>query len=131
MKRALIHGLVSGLLAAAACIAWLKFYEYASYIDFSPIISYVGLIVIPVVALVIASLVYVWMEKKWSTKGVWIFHFLMSGISMASLAGPFKVHFPEGTDEMILMFVYGLFLPMHLFPALAWYTLKPILKSNN
>jgi hypothetical protein len=130
MKRYLLHGILSGLLAAVACIAWLKFYEYASHVDFSPVIGIMPLIAIPVIAMIIASLFYGFMYKQWSTRGEWIFNFLLTGITLASLIGPFKTHL-ETDDEMIQIFIYGLVLPMHFFPAIAWYTLKPMLNHQS
>ncbi|MFI5204324.1 MAG: hypothetical protein ACHQF2_07485 [Flavobacteriales bacterium] len=127
-KKIYLHGVASGALAAVACVAWCKFYEFAAYVSYPTVFGITELIAIPVAAMILASVVYGWMEKKWKKKGEWIFHFLLTGITLASLIGPIKMHLPD--DVEMPEFFPAMVLPMHFFPALAWYTLKPMLNQS-
>jgi hypothetical protein len=124
MKRALFLGLVAGLLAAVAAIIYQRVYTNALGADFSEQVKTVTLVIICTVASLLAGFGY-WLLTKWlQQKGEIIFNFLLAIVSFATILGPFATKLPL-TVEMPELFP-GLTVPMHFFPALAWFTLKPL-----
>jgi hypothetical protein len=124
MKRPLLLGLVAGLLAAVAAIIYQRVYTNALGADFSEQVTIVNIILVCTVAGLLAGVGY-WLLTKWlHRKGEIVFNFLIAIISFATILGPFAIKLPL-TVEMPELFP-GLTVPMHFFPALAWFTLKPL-----
>jgi hypothetical protein len=124
MKRALLLGLVAGLLAAVAAIMYQKVYASSLGTDFSEQVKPLNIFIVCTVASLLAGFGY-WLLTKWlHRKGEIIFNFLITIISFATILGPFAAKLPL-TVEMPELFP-GLTVPMHFFPALAWFTLKPL-----
>jgi hypothetical protein len=73
---------------------------------------------------VLAAIGYTLLDKWLKTRGEIVFNLCFSLISFASLLAPIAVSLPR-TIETPELFP-GLVIPMHFFPALAWFTLKPI-----
>ena len=68
-----------------------------------------------------------WALVKWLPKqGEIIFNFSFSILSFASLIIPVTFKLPLDVQAPELF--PGLAVPMHFFPALAWYTIKPFFK---
>jgi hypothetical protein len=62
---------------------------------------------------------------KWLPKpGEIVFNFALVVLTFASIMGPFAVKLPLDFEQPELF--PGLTVPMHFFPALAWFTLKPL-----
>ncbi|MBK8345886.1 MAG: hypothetical protein IPL12_22930 [Bacteroidetes bacterium] len=53
-----------------------------------------------------------------------VFNILLATLSIASFYGPLSQALP--LDIMAPELFLGLAAPMHLFPALAWFTLEPV-----
>ena len=124
MKRPLLLGLVAGLLAAVAALIYQRVYTNALGADFSAQVTTVNIILVCTVADLLAGFGY-WLLTKWlHRKGEIVFNFLIAIISFATIMGPFATKLPL-TVEMPELFP-GLTVPMHFFPALAWFTLKPL-----
>lgn len=125
-KRLLLLGLISGVLAGVASLIYQKVYFTTNEIDFSGFQFFkpVSIILICVVAGLLASTGY-GILTKWSPRyGEIIFNFALMIVSFASILGPIGYKFPlefEGPE-----FFPGLAIPMHFFPALGWFTLKPL-----
>ncbi len=64
------------------------------------------------------------LDKVLKAKGEIVFNLLFSIISFATLLAPFAVKLPLDLDTPELF--PGMVIPMHFFPALAWFTLKPL-----
>lgn len=127
-KKVFYHSLSAAILASIAGILYSRIYFFATEADFKMVLNAGSIIGLNVMACLTAGLLY-WLLIKWlKQKGEVVFSFLFSIISFAcvmipiSITLPLKVKFPE--------LFPGLAVPMVFFPAMAWYTLKPIFNSS-
>lgn len=124
MKRTLLLGVAAGILAAIAALIYQRVYTSSLGADFSDLVKPVNIFITCTGAGILSALGY-WLLTKWMPlKGEIIFNFLIVLISFATILAPFAAKLPL-TVEMPELFP-GLTVPMHFFPALAWFTLKPL-----
>jgi ABC-type branched-subunit amino acid transport system permease subunit len=123
-KKPLALGIVSGLLAGIAGIVYSRVYYTINESDFSKVASAVRIVSASVFGGVLAAIGYTLLDKWLRTRGEIVFNLCFALISFASLLAPIAVSLPR-TIETPELFP-GLVIPMHFFPALAWFTLKPI-----
>lgn len=123
-KRLLLLGLVSGILAGVAALIYQKVYTGSLGADFSTIVKPVNIMIISILAGLLASVGYGLLTKWLPKAGEIIFNFVLVILTFASILGPFATKLPLEV-EMPELFP-GLTVPMHFFPALAWFTLKPL-----
>lgn len=123
-KKIFFHSLVAGILAAAAGIIYYRIYYFATEADFSSVLNTGTIIALNIFVCQLAGVLY-WASVSWlNKKGDVLFHFLFSILSFAaviipiSITLPLKIQFPE--------LFPGLAVPMVFFPAMAWYTAKPL-----
>lgn len=123
-KRALLLGLVSGILAGVASMIYTKVYFGTNEADFSKVASTVSVLASSTLGGVLAGLGYWLLYKLLKGRGEIIFNFVFTILSFASILMPLAVRLPLDVEFPELF--PGLAVPMHFFPALAWYTLKPL-----
>lgn len=123
-KRLLLLGLISGVLAAVASLIYQKVYFKTNEIDFSGTIKPVTVFLICIVAGLLASVGYGIVTKWLPRYGEIIFNLVLMIVSFATILGPIAYKFPLEFESP--EFFPGLAIPMHFFPALGWYTLKPL-----
>ncbi len=129
LKRLLLLGVVSGILAGIASLIYQKVYSTSLGVDFSKIAKPVGIVISCVVGCLIAALGY-WLLNKWlKNKTEIVFNFLFVILSFATIVGAFAAKLPLDTTSPELF--PGLVIPMHFFPALAWLTLRPLFFNTN
>lgn len=123
-RRALLLGIVSGLLAGIAGLVYARVYYSANQADFSKVVSTVRIIAASLFGGVLAAIGYTLLIRGLKTRGEIVFNFLFTLLSFASLLMPigFKLPLTIETPELFP----GMVIPMHFFPALGWYTLKPL-----
>jgi hypothetical protein len=124
LKKSLVLGLSAGILAGIASIVYANIYKSALGADFSKIAQPVGMILSSVLGCMLASVAYYFSARWLKNTGEIIFNLVFVLLSFASILGPFAAKLPLDVD-MPELFV-GLTVPMHFFPALAWFTLKPL-----
>jgi hypothetical protein len=73
---------------------------------------------------VLAAVGYWAADKLLKAKGEIVFNLVFSILSFATLLAPFAAKLPLDIEAPELF--PGMVIPMHFFPALAWFTLKPI-----
>jgi len=124
LKKALLLGIISGLLAGIAGIVYAKVYYSANEADFSKVAGTVSIIASSLFGGVLAAIGYTLLDKLLKAKGEMVFNLLFTLLSFASLLLPIGHRFnpPIDTPELFP----GMVIPMHFFPALGWYTLKPL-----
>jgi hypothetical protein len=123
-KKIVLLGVIAGLLAGVASIIYARIYNSSLGTDFSYPVKPVGIIAASTFGGILASVGY-WLFSKWlKANGEIIFNFAFTILSLASIIGPFAITLPLDI-EMPELFP-GLVIPMHFFPALAWFTLKPL-----
>jgi hypothetical protein len=123
-KKLLLLGLVSGVLAAIAALIYQKIYTNSLGADFSAIVKPVNIFITCILGGLLASVGYGLLTKWLPKPGEIIFNFILVILTFASILGPFATKLPLDV-EMPELFP-GLTVPMHFFPALAWFTLKPL-----
>jgi ABC-type branched-subunit amino acid transport system permease subunit len=123
-KRALLLGIVSGLLAGIAGLVYARVYYTANEADFSKVASAVKIISSSLFGGILAAIGYTILVRALKTRGEIVFNLLFTIFSFASLLLPIAYKLPL-TIETPELFP-GMVIPMHFFPALGWYTLKPI-----
>lgn len=123
-KKALLLGIVSGLLAGIAGLVYARVYYTANEADFSKVASSVRILASSLFGGVLAAIGYTILDKLLKAKGEIVFNFIFTLLSFASLLLPigFKLPLNVETPELFP----GMVIPMHFFPALGWYTLKPL-----
>jgi len=127
-KKIFFHGLVAGVLSAIASIIYYRVHYFAYEIDFSKIVTVAGLLAINLVGCMIAATGY-WLIKKWfGAKGDIIFNLTFSILSLASIIIPISINLPLDIQNPEMF--SGLTVPMHFFPALAWFTIDPLFKEK-
>jgi uncharacterized membrane protein YeaQ/YmgE (transglycosylase-associated protein family) len=129
LKRLLLLGVVSGILAGIASLIYQKVYSTSLGVDFSKIAKPVGIIISCMVGCLIAALGH-WLLNKWlKNKTEIVFNFLFVILSFATIVGAFAAKLPLDTTSPELF--PGMVIPMHFFPALAWLTLRPLFFNTN
>jgi hypothetical protein len=123
-KKLLLLGLVSGVLAAVAALIYQQVYTKSLGADFSAQVKTVNIFITCILAGLLASVGYGLLTKWLPKPGEIIFNFVFVILTFASILGPFAVKLPLEV-EMPELFP-GLTVPMHFFPALAWFTVKPL-----
>jgi ABC-type branched-subunit amino acid transport system permease subunit len=120
----LLLGIISGLLAGVAGIIYAKVYYETSEADFTSIAPNVRIMAGTLIGGVLAAIGFWLADKLLKANGEIVFNLVFSILSFASLLPIFGYRLPR-TIEFPEQFP-ALVVPMHFFPALAWYTLKPI-----
>ena len=123
-KKLLLTGIVSGILAGIAAVIYQQVYSASLGADFSAIARPLNIFVTCIAGGLIAATGY-WLMNKWlKAKGDLVFNFVYVVLSFASILGAFAFKLPFDIDVPELF--PGLVVPMHFFPALAWFTIKPL-----
>ena len=123
-KKSLALGIVSGLLAGIAGVIYAHLYYTINEADFSRVASTINILAASLFGGVLAAIGYTLADKWLKTRGEIVFNLVFTLISFISLLGPIAVRLPRNIDTPELF--PGMVIPMHFFPALAWFTLKPL-----
>ena len=124
VKKIFFQGISAGILSAVACIIYSRIYFFATEVDFSKVVNIPVLTGINLLACMLAGAGY-WAFKKMLRKNAEIFFNLtFSILSFASVIFPISISLP--LDIKYPELFPGLTVPMHFFPALAWFTIRPL-----
>ena len=123
-KRSLLLGIVSGLLAGIAGLIYAHLYYTINEADFSKVAPSVRIVAASLFGGVLAAIGFFLLSRWLKDKGEIVFNLLFSLLSFASLLAPIGMRLPREIDMPELF--PGMAIPMHFFPALAWFTLKPL-----
>lgn len=129
-KNIFFLGFSAGILATVACVVYTKGY-YSMLADFSEVMGIVKLISNCMLATMVACIVFFGINFMIKNTAVaeFIFNLLVTMASVATVFVVLKSNDPEfkSEDAMIMVDYYkGFVMPMLFFPALAWFTLKPL-----
>ena len=123
-KRIFFQGLTAALFTIIAAIIYTRIYFFATEADFSKVLNTVSIIGLSIIVCLLAAFLYWGMAAWLKKKGELVFNFIFSIVSFAcviipiSLTLPLDIKFPE--------LFPGLAVPMVFFPAMSWYTVKPL-----
>ena len=123
-KTHFYHGLISGIMAALAAIIYSRIHFFATQADFSGIINLGTMISLNLIVCLIFSIAYYFFTSMWKKKGIIVFHLLITILSFAAVIIPISISLPLTVKNPELF--PGLAVPMIFFPAMAWFTLKPL-----
>ena len=127
-KRLMMPGAISGVLAGTASVIYARVYSSSLGADFSLLVQPIGIITACIIGCLLASLGY-WLCTKWfKGKGEIVFNLIFSTLTIASILAVFTAKLPLEV-EMPELFP-GFAIPMHFFPALAFFTITPFFKGN-
>jgi len=123
-KKSIALGIVSGLVAGIAGVIYAHLYYTINEADFSKVASTISILAASLFGGVLAAIGYTLLDKWLKTRGEIVFNLVFTLISFISLLAPIAVRLPRNIDTPELF--PGMVIPMHFFPALAWFTLKPL-----
>lgn len=118
------HGAISGIMAAVAAIIYDRIHFFATQTDFSGIINIGTIVSSNLVVCMLFSTVYYFYLRIFKLKGIVYFNILISILSFAAVTIPISISLPLSVKNPELF--PGLAVPMVFFPALAWFTFKPL-----
>jgi hypothetical protein len=128
-KKHFYHGLVSGLSAALAAIIYSSVYLFATGADFSVIINPGTISGLSLIACLLISVAYFFYIRFTKEKGIIFFNLLISILSFAAIIIPISISLPLSVKNPELF--PGLAVPIIFFPALAWFTFKPLFVNKD
>ncbi len=137
MKKSLLLGLSSGILAGIASIILLNIYKEAYFTDFSVVKVLLGdsmaiqfkpmtILLACTTAGIIIGLLYSLFIQLFKSKGLIVFNLFLTIITFATLILPMAAKLSLDLDEDTMLLFPGFAITIHFFPLLSWYTLKPI-----
>jgi len=129
MKKLLIHGVIAGLLSGIAGIIYLNIYQEAFGVDYGQVINIGSIMGASVIGCMLMTLGYAALIKfdKQQWKGG--LNILIAILSFASIISPIGMSLPLDIEYPELF--PGLVVPMHFFPALAFFTIYPFFSTDN
>ena len=128
-RKIFFHGIAAAILASIAAIIYNRIYFFATEVDFSSVLNTGSLVGLNAIACLLAAFLFWILQALLKRKGEIVFNFVFSIVSFAcviipiSLTLPLDVQFPE--------LFPGLAVPMIFFPAVAWYTIRPLFIKEN
>ncbi len=111
-------------MAAFAAIIYSRIHFFATGADFSGIINPGTMISLNLIVCLIFSTAYYFISGKSKRKGIIVFHILISILSFSAIIIPISISLPLSVRNPELF--PGLTVPMIFFPALSWFTFKPL-----
>ncbi|PWU00033.1 MAG: hypothetical protein C5B52_09690 [Bacteroidetes bacterium] len=123
-KKLFYQGICAGLLAALAAIIYNRIYIFAFETNFSKIVNLGSMIGSNLFADLLAAIGYFICLKWFKKRADVIFNFAFTILSFASIIIPMSMTLPLDIQNPEMF--PGLTVPMHFFPALAWFTVKPL-----
>jgi hypothetical protein len=129
LKFTLNLGLFAGVLAASESIVYSKIYSSTLGVDYSMIVTTPCITIASTTVCLIAGIAYLFLHNLLQEKTDFTFNTMFVLLSLATAALPFSFKLPLAIDNPELF--PGLAIPMHIFPVLAWFTLRPLLFKIN
>jgi hypothetical protein len=126
LKKPLLLGTISGLLAGVVSLVYSNLYVKLLAVDYSSLVTPTKIIISSLLGGLVAAVGYWVLQRVFKARTEVFFNLLFTILSFASIVGAFWTKLPLDVDRPELF--PWLMLPMHLFPVLAWLTLKPIFK---
>jgi hypothetical protein len=128
MKRLFLQGIIAGILSSIASIIYLKIYQSAFDTHFEAIInlgSIIGACMLGCMLITVGYALLLNLNKQY-LKG-WL-NIAVTLASFASIISPIGMSLPLDLESPELF--PGLVVPMHFFPALAFFALEPFFQTQ-
>ncbi len=122
-KHLLWHGILSGVLASIAGIIYFEIYQYLMLTAFDAVVNWGSIIGASVFGCLLMTVGY-WVLMNFNLERFvgWL-NVLIALLSFASIIGAMNTALPLDMEYPELF--PGLVVPMHFFPALAFFTIYP------
>ncbi len=127
-KKIFLHGIIASVLASIAAIIYNRIYFFATEADFSKVLNTATIIALNVIICLFAAFMYWALTELLKKKGEIVFNFVFSIVSFVCVIIPISITLP--LDIQFPELFPGLAVPMTFFPAMAWYTVKPLFTIN-
>jgi hypothetical protein len=127
-KRSLSLGLVAGVLSGLASVIYRHVYNAAVGANFSNIVTIIAIIIASIFGCLLASIGYVLFSKWFNINADKVFNLVFVIFCIVTTISPFAFKLPLTVQSPELF--PGMTIPMHLFPPLAWLTLRPFFFRN-
>lgn len=128
MKNILIQGVVAGILAAIASLTYHYLYQSTLGADFDAVLSKVAIISSSLIGCLLIAAGYLILFKFNKEKFNGILNIIIVILSFASIFGPILMTLPLDIEAPELF--PGLVIPMHFFPALAYFAIEPFFRPT-
>jgi hypothetical protein len=127
-KKIFVLSICAGIFSSVACIVYNRVYFFAFEIEFQKLVNPGSLIAINIFACVIAGIGYYFIKTWFKRDNEKIFNLLFTLLSFASILAPLAISLPLDIKNPELF--PGLAVPMHFFPAISWFTVKPFFSKE-
>jgi len=128
MRKAFFHGIIAGVLAAVAGIIYSNIYQKTLGTEFNKIVNSKSITGVSIFACMVMALAYWLLEKLKKEKLKGILNVVIVVVSFASILSPISKSLPLDINNPELF--PGLVIPMHFFPALAFFCIVPFFKAE-
>ncbi|HLX94089.1 MAG TPA: hypothetical protein VKR32_20540 [Puia sp.] len=122
-KRIFYLSISSGIFAAFACIVYNKVYFFAFEIEFKKQVNPGSVIGINLLACIAAGAGYYLFKSLLRKYADRVFNIVFMCFTFASLVVPLAISLPLDVQNPELF--PALAIPMHFFPFVGWFSLKP------
>jgi len=128
-KHLLWHGIISGVLASIAGIIYFEIYQYLMLTAFNSVVNWGSIAGASVLGCLLMTLGY-WVLMKFDLERFvgWL-NVLIAMLSFASIIGAMDTALPLDMEYPELF--PGLVVPMHFFPAMAFFAIYPFFIIKN
>ncbi len=127
-KKDFLFGICSGIFSAVACMVYARVYFFAFEISFKKIINVGSISGLCLLSCMIATIGYGLFIKWFGRRADMIFNLTFTLLTFISIIVPISITLP--TDLQNPEMFPGLAIPMHFFPAISWFTLKPFFRKE-
>jgi hypothetical protein len=128
MKKIVIQGIMAGLLAGIAGAIYFTIYQNTLGTNFGKIVNIPSILGSSVFGSLLIACGYALLLGLNKIKWAGWYQVFVSVTSFATITGPISISLPLSVQNPELF--PGLVIPMHFFPALAFFTLMPFFKQN-
>jgi hypothetical protein len=129
MRKTFLHGLTAGILAAVAGIIYFYIYQKALGTEFDKIVNAKSIAGASVLGCLLMAIGYWLLEKFNKEKLKGVMNILIAVLSFASIIGVISMSLPLDIKSPELF--PGLVVPMHFFPALAFFCIAPFFRAQD
>lgn len=123
MKNVFVQGLVAGVLSSLAGVIYLNIYQNTMMTDYSKIINIGSITGASFIGCMLISSGYWALYKLNKSELIGWLNILVCVLSFASIISPIGMSLPLDIEYPELF--PGLVVPMHFFPALAYFAIAP------
>jgi hypothetical protein len=129
MKKIFIHGIVAGTLASVASLIYVNLYQSALGASFDKIINSGSIVGSSIFGCILMAIGYLLLFQFKKEKFTGILNLVIVVLSFASILGPISISLPLDIEAPELF--PGLAVPLHFFPALAFFAIEPFFRQKD